>query len=67
MNRPIKLLEFKELKSLRGINFSRQHLWRLEQAKKFPRRVPVGEHHIAWVESEIDDYIAARMAMRSPS
>lgn len=64
MDRPVKLLGFKELKSKRGINFCRQHLWRLEQANKFPHRVQVGEHHIAWVEAEIDDYIAGRMAMR---
>jgi predicted DNA-binding transcriptional regulator AlpA len=36
----------------------------LEQANKFPRRVPVGEHHIAWADTEIDAYIAKRMTLR---
>jgi prophage regulatory protein len=64
MERPVKLLGFNELKSTRGITFSRQHIWRLEQAKKFPIRVPVGEHHIGWVEAEIDAYIAEKIAAR---
>jgi prophage regulatory protein len=31
---------------------------------KFPKRVPLGESRHGWVESEIDDWIAERMASR---
>jgi predicted DNA-binding transcriptional regulator AlpA len=62
---PIKIVTFDELNSLWGIRFSRQHLHRLERAKQFPIRVKIGKHHIGWIESEIVDYVAARVAMRS--
>jgi predicted DNA-binding transcriptional regulator AlpA len=62
---PTRLLTYNELNSLHGIRFSRQHLHRLEAQKKFPRRVAIGEHHIGWIESEIVDYVEARVAMRA--
>ncbi|MDP6270253.1 MAG: AlpA family phage regulatory protein [Alphaproteobacteria bacterium] len=40
------------------------HLWRLERAGKFPRRVHLGANRVAWVEAEIDDWIAERLAAR---
>ena len=61
---PKRLLSYDELKSLKGIPFSRTHLWRLERDGKFPKRVPLGDNSIAWVEEEIDGYIAERMARR---
>jgi prophage regulatory protein len=61
---PIKILSFGELNATHGIRYSRQHLSRLENARKFPRRVPVGEHHIGWVETEIDAYLEKRLTMR---
>jgi prophage regulatory protein len=30
----------------------------------FPRPVNIGEHAVAWVEEEVDDWIAARIAAR---
>lgn len=46
------------------VPFTIQHIYRLEKAGKFPRRVQVGEHRVAWVLSEIETYIADRMARR---
>lgn len=34
----------------------------LERAGKFPRRVRISARAAGWVESEIDDYIRARIA-----
>ena len=52
----------------KGIEYSRAHLWRLEQQGRFPRRVRVGNGRVAWVEHEINDYLdelaAARNAKR---
>jgi prophage regulatory protein len=61
---PVKLLQFRDLKATRGIDFSRRYLYTLEAQKKFPRRVPMGEHRVAWVESEIDTYLAEKLAAR---
>jgi prophage regulatory protein len=60
----IRLLEFRDLKATRGIAFSRRYLYTLEAQNKFPRRVPMGEHRVAWVESEIDTYLAEKLAAR---
>jgi predicted DNA-binding transcriptional regulator AlpA len=59
-----KLLRFNELKSVKGIPFTRRHIDRMEANGDFPVRVAVGQHHVAWVESEIDEHIAELMAAR---
>ena len=59
-----RMLSYDELSSLKGIRFSRMHLLRLEKAKKFPRRVKVGERAIAWDEDEIDAHLDTKRAAR---
>ena len=51
-----RLLPFDELKSRKGIPYTRQHLARLEQAGLFPSRRQVGPNRVAWLESEVDEY-----------
>jgi prophage regulatory protein len=46
------------------IYYSKPHLWRLEKAGKFPKRVPTGPGRYAYVESEIDAYIAQKITER---
>jgi prophage regulatory protein len=48
----------------RGIRYSKMHLRRLESAGKFPRRVEVSPQRVAWVGTEIDEWISARIAVR---
>jgi prophage regulatory protein len=55
-----RLLSWPQLKE--RIPFTRQYLLRLEQAGLFPRRRRVGQNRIAWLESEIDDWILSRPA-----
>lgn len=65
--RTLKVLLYSELKTLKGISFTREHLHTLEKDKKFPQRIKLGTGRfgrIAWVESEIDGYIRGRMAAR---
>jgi prophage regulatory protein len=57
------LIPYRDLKA-KGIPYSKPHIWRLEQAGKFPKRVPVGPSRYAYVESEIDDHVAALIAAR---
>jgi prophage regulatory protein len=60
----VRLLSYDELRPQKGIPYSKVHLWRLEREGKFPRRVKLGENRHGWLESEIDDWIAERMASR---
>jgi predicted DNA-binding transcriptional regulator AlpA len=54
----MRLLDRQGLKE-KGINYSATQLWRLMRAKKFPQQVKIGSKN-AWVEQEIDDFIASR-------
>jgi prophage regulatory protein len=58
-----KLLTNKDLKAI-GISFSREHLWRLESAGKFPRRIYLSPQKVAWFEDEILGWLAERAAER---
>jgi len=62
-----RLLSFDELGPKKGIRYSRDHLRRRCKAGTFPQPVPVGEHRIAWLETEIDAYIETIKAARRPT
>jgi prophage regulatory protein len=62
--KPTKLLSFTELTTTRGITFSRRHLKRLEDERKFPLRVVLGENRIGWVVTEVDEWLAEKLAGR---
>ena len=53
-----RLLCWKALSTV--IPYSRTHIYRLEANGSFPRRVQVGRKRVAWLESEIDDWIEKR-------
>ena len=55
-----RFLSYQQLKAVKGIPFSRIHVDRLEKAGRFPRRVRLAESTVAWVESEVDAWSAAR-------
>jgi prophage regulatory protein len=61
----VKLIDFKSLGAAKGINYSRDHLRRKCKAGEFPKPIPVSDHRIAWIESEIDEWLAARAAKRN--
>jgi prophage regulatory protein len=60
---PRRLLSFKQLLEI-GIRFSREHVWRLEAAGKFPRRIYLSPQKIAWFEDEILAWLAERDSER---
>jgi prophage regulatory protein len=60
----MRVLIYEELKELKGIPFSPKHLIHLEKTGRFPRRIKIGERAVAWVEEEIDAYLADRAAKR---
>ena len=59
-----RFLSYQQLKAVKGIPFSRIHVDRLEKAGRFPRRVRLAESTVAWVESEVDAWSAARVRER---
>ena len=48
----------------KGITYSKPTLWRKERAGTFPKRVPIGAARYAYVEAEIDAWVAALIASR---
>ena len=45
-------------------SFSKTHIYRLINAGQFPRQVPLGPHRVAFVESEVNAWIDARLQLR---
>jgi prophage regulatory protein len=60
----MRLLSFPELKTEKGIKFTRQHIYRLVRQKKFPAPIKLGENTNAWNDSEIDEYLKDCFAKR---
>jgi prophage regulatory protein len=58
----VRLIREAECRDRTGL--SRSQRWRLEREGRFPARVPLSERTFGWVESEIDEWIAARVASR---
>jgi prophage regulatory protein len=59
-----RFLRFSQLKSEKGIPWSRMHVDRLEKERKFPKRVQLGESTVVWVEAEVDAFVAEKVAAR---
>lgn len=61
----MKLLSKKQVRE--RVVYSIQHITRLEQAGKFPKRIRLGENRVAWLESEIDNWIVEKTKQRDES
>ena len=57
-----KLVTAKELTA--KIPYSAVHVWRLEQKGEFPRRIHLGGNRVAWLEAEILEWLARKLAER---
>ena len=53
----MKILSYPELKTEKGIPYSRQWLRHLIRQKKFPRPVQIGLARVGFVEDEIDRFL----------
>ncbi len=56
------ILRMKEV--VKRVGYCRSHLWRLERDGQFPRKIRLGSNSIGYVESEIDEWIAGKVAER---
>ncbi len=59
-----KLLLTREDLPRLGLNLSPSTLLRLEAAGKFPKRIRIGAHSVAWLASEIHEHITKLAAKR---
>lgn len=57
-----RLITKKQLRSM--VPYTPQHILRLETKGKFPRRVQVGANRVAWLLSEIENWVAERVSQR---
>ena len=60
----MRVLSFEQLRTQKGIEYSRVHLWRLVNSSQFPAPIKLGPGRNAWVESEIDSWLSDRVAER---
>ena len=58
----MRLLSKKQVRDL--VIFSPQHIARLEAAGRFPKRVRLGQCRVGWVESEVLEWLEARIRER---
>ena len=47
------------------VPYSDMHIWRLEKAGKFPKRIPLGPNRVGWSHAEVMAWIEARKRDRS--
>ncbi len=59
-----RLLHLREV--LNRTSLSRSHVYRLMAGGSFPKSVALGAR-VSWVESEVQDWIDARIAERVPA
>ena len=62
MSHPKQLIDKKAL--VKMVQHSPQHIARLEKAGQFPKRIRLGQNRVAWLLSEIDDWIDKRILER---
>lgn len=60
---PHRLLRLVEVQ--RRVPYSRGAIYLMISRRDFPRQVSLDGRAVAWVESEVDDWIAARVGQRN--
>ena len=59
-----RILTFPELRD-HGVVYGRRQIDRIEAKGRFPKRVPIGENRVGWLETEIDAHVEMQIAARS--
>jgi prophage regulatory protein len=59
----MKFVPFENLRDF-GITASKVSIWRWERAGQFPKRVQVSPGRVAWIESEVRQWVQDRIASR---
>jgi prophage regulatory protein len=59
---PDRIIGAKELRSM--IPYSPMHIWRLERAGQFPRRIRLGPNRVGWSLIEVTGWMEAKKSRR---
>jgi prophage regulatory protein len=62
----MKVISRDRLEPEKGINFCPDHLRRMEKKGQFPKPIQLGPGRVAYLESEIDDWLAEKARERQP-
>jgi prophage regulatory protein len=60
----MKLLSIRQLKEVKGIPYSRPHIYRLVRSEEFPGPIHLSKNRIGFIEEEIDHWIQCRIEDR---
>ncbi len=58
----MRFLRLKEVMSLTGLG--RSTIYKFMDDEVFPKTIPLGGRAVAWVESEIEEWMESRLSMR---
>ncbi len=58
----MRLIRLKEVMSLTGLG--RSSIYKFMEESRFPKSVSLGDRAVAWIESEIEDWIVEKIAER---
>jgi prophage regulatory protein len=58
----MKILRKPEVCERTGYSYTQ--IWRFERAGQFPKRIRIGPNAVGWLETEIDEWISAKVAAR---
>lgn len=59
-----RVICFQGLRAIKGIPWSRMHIARLEKSGEFPKHLQLGRGTVAWLETEIDEWLQSRLDKR---
>jgi prophage regulatory protein len=59
----MRIVTFRGL-AAKGIPYCREQIRRKAKAGEFPSPITLSPKRVAWVESEVDDWLAERIALR---
>lgn len=60
-DRPLTFLRFPSVRARTGL--SRSTIWRLERAGSFPRHRRISRNAVAWLETEVADWMRSKVAV----
>ncbi len=61
-NTTIRLIRLNEVLAMTGL--SRSSMYRSIEKQQFPKQVSLGDRAVAWVESEVQDWLVDRVVSR---
>jgi prophage regulatory protein len=60
----VRVIGIDELRAAKGIEYSAPSIYRLIRQNQFPKPIHLGERRVAFVESEIDAWLQAKVDQR---